>query len=83
MDKYISLAKHYEQYDMPYQAIPKDELIKIEPALESIVDELCGGIYYPDDEGGNAYKFTCEMAKIAEEIGVRFTYNVSVEKLRG
>lgn len=81
MDEYAELATHLAEHNMHYQILSRDEVIKIEPSLESIKDELCGGIYFPDDEAGNAYKFTCEMAKHAEKLGVQFRYGITVEDI--
>lgn len=79
MDDYAKLASHLSQHNMRHEILTPDEVIGVEPSLEQIKDELCGGIYFPDDEAGDAYKFTCEMAQRAEDIGVKFRYGVNVE----
>lgn len=79
MDAYARLAPHLAEHDMHYRILNPDDVIEVEPSLEPIKDELCGGIYYPDDEAGNAYKFTCEMARHAENLGVKFRYGVRVD----
>ncbi len=81
MDKYAKISSYLEQYDMRFKMVYGTEILKIEPSLEPVIDELCGAIFYPDDEAGNAYKFTCEVAKAAEKEGVKFRYGVSAEKL--
>lgn len=79
MDEYAKLATHLAKHNMRHQILSPDEVVYIEPSLEPIKDELCGGIYFPDDEAGNAYKFTCEMAEHAEKLGVKFRYGVTVK----
>lgn len=79
MDEYAKLATHLAEHNMRHQILSPDEVISTEPSLEPIKDELCGGIYFPDDEAGNAYKFTCEMATRAEKLGVKFRYGVTVK----
>ena len=81
MDEYAKLARHLGEHNMQYKIVAPDELVEIEPSLETIKDELCGGIYYPDDEAGNAYKYTIELAKHAETMGVNFRYGVTVERI--
>ena len=81
MDKYAKISSYLEQYDMRFKVVYGTEILEIEPSLEPIIEELCGAIFYPDDEAGNAYKFTCELAKVAEKEGVKFRYDVSAEKL--
>ena len=36
---------------------------------------------YPDDESGDAYKFTTELAKLCAAKGVKFEFGVSIERL--
>lgn len=81
MDEYAKLAPHLAEHNMQYQIVTPDELVGIEPSLGPIKDELCGGIYYPDDEAGNAYKYTSELAKHAEKLGVKFNFGVTVEQI--
>src|SRR5205085_6418880 len=33
---------------------------------------IAGGVYTPEDESGDAHKFTAELARLAREKGVRF-----------
>ncbi len=46
------------------------ECVAIEPALRGV--KLAGGIYTPDDESGDAHKFTSSLAQKCIEKGVRF-----------
>jgi D-amino-acid dehydrogenase len=58
-----------------------EECAAIEPAVASIGDRLRGGEYLPNDESGDAYKFTAGLAKLCEEKGVKFRYSTPIEKL--
>ncbi|MFY9314800.1 MAG: D-amino acid dehydrogenase [Burkholderiales bacterium] len=58
-----------------------EECIAIEPAVASLRDRLVGGHYLPEDESGDAYKFTAGLAKLCEARGVTFEFGVSVEGL--
>lgn len=53
----------------------------IEPALAEVRDNLAGGIHTPEDESGDAYKFTRELAGLAAAQGVSFRYGVTVQGL--
>jgi len=57
------------------------ECVAIEPAVASLGDRLIGGRYYPEDESGDAYKFTAGLAKLCEAKGVKFEFGVSIEGL--
>src|SRR5688572_17536116 len=57
-----------------------EECIALEPAVASLKDQLVGGSYYRDDESGDAYKFTSELAKLCEAKGVQFTLGVALKE---
>jgi len=56
-----------------------DECVALEPALAPMKDRLVGGRMYPDDESGDAYKFTVGVAKLCEANGVAFEFAVDIE----
>ena len=58
-----------------------DECIAIEPALASARGKLAGGIFTESDESGDAQRFTQELARMAEQKGVRFRWNMAVESI--
>lgn len=55
------------------------ECLELEPALRHV--RLAGGIYTPDDESGDAARFTQALARAAAEKGVRFLMGCSVRSL--
>jgi len=55
-----------------------EECIALEPALAALGPRLRGGTYLPEDESGDAYKFTAELAKRCVEAGVVFDFHVDV-----
>ena len=54
------------------------ECLAIEPALATAADDLAGGIHTPDDESGDAHKFTAGLAALAAGFGVEFRYGSTV-----
>jgi D-amino-acid dehydrogenase len=58
-----------------------DECVALEPAIATMKGRLTGGRMYPEDESGDAYKFTVELAKLCEANGVGFDFGVSIERL--
>ena len=64
-----------------YELLLKDELAKVEPALEHAKDKLVGGLHLPNDETGDCYLFTNALAELAKGLGVEFKFNQNVEKL--
>jgi D-amino-acid dehydrogenase len=54
------------------------EAVAIEPALTGVANELAGAIFTPDDESGDAHKFTQRLAALAQDKGVLFCFNTTV-----
>ena len=54
------------------------ECIAIEPALAHAQPMLCGGVYTPSDESGDAHLFTRRLADLSAARGVSFRYCVNV-----
>ena len=58
-----------------------EECKGLEPALRSTRIGLVGGTYAPDDESGDAHKFTGNLAEHCRARGVQFGFEHSVEAL--
>jgi len=71
-------AETMRQHGLQRRMVNPDECAAIEPALSAVKSNLVGGYYSPDDESGDAYKFTDGLAKIAESKGVQFKFGTSV-----
>jgi len=57
------------------------DAVGIEPALAHTAPTLVGAIYAPDDESGDAFKFTTALAARAADLGVEFRYGTQVDRL--
>ena len=57
------------------------ECLRLEPALEHSTVPVAGGVYDPDDESGDAFRFTRELARAAASRGVVFRFGESVDAL--
>ena len=55
--------------------------VELEPALAHSTDPIAGGAYTPQDESGDAYRFTHALAELARQKGVRFSFNQSISKI--
>lgn len=81
LEKLARLSEHLIPHGMTYEVLKGNDLLKAEPSLEPVIDKLAGGVHFPDDQAGNAYKFTCEIEKEAMKLGAKFNYGISVEKI--
>ncbi|QNT77843.1 D-amino acid dehydrogenase [Entomobacter blattae] len=68
-------------YHIEHSLLDTKSIIEHEPGLANAQSLLKGGLYIPGDESGNAYKFTKKLAQMAEELGVVFQYNTTIEAL--
>lgn len=79
-----ALARHAEatrQLGIVREVKTAAECLALEPALSYSEDRVVGGVYAPQDESGDAHRFTRELARLAEEKGVRFRCGVDIEAL--
>lgn len=79
-----ALARHAEAMrplGVERQVKSGAECVTLEPALAYSEDPVVGGVYSPDDESGDAYRFTRELAAAAVAKGVAFRHGVNVEAL--
>jgi D-amino-acid dehydrogenase len=70
-----------DTYGVPYEILDAAGCIDAEPALARVAEKIVGGLRLPGDETGDAHKFTQNLAKIAEGLGVTFQHGVSVVSL--
>ena len=54
---------------------------EIEPALAASLPHLAGGLYAPNDESGDAMRFSQALARVLADDGVRFHYGTDIERL--
>lgn len=70
-----------KRYDVPYEKLDKAGCLAVEPALAKVQEKFVGALRLPGDETGDCFKFTQNLAKLAEGLGVQFKYGVSIERL--
>ena len=74
----IPWADRLKAEGITYRVMTGGEVAAMEPALAPISGQLAGGIHYPVDEIGNAYKFTVALAEHARRAGVDFRFRTPV-----
>lgn len=70
-----------KRYDVPYEKLDKAGCLRVEPALANVQEKFVGALRLPGDETGDCFKFTQNLAKLAEGLGAQFRYGVSIERL--
>lgn len=67
---------------VPFEVLDPAQCVAVEPGLGPVRQKIVGGLRLPNDETGDCFKFTNELAARAEALGVRFVYDVEVKSLR-
>lgn len=71
-----------ERYGVPYELLDPAGCIAVEPALAQVREKFVGALRLPNDETGDCFKFTQQLALMAEQAGVKFQYGVSIQRLQ-
>ena len=74
-------AELMTQLGCPRRVISAAECLALEPALRHIGPRIVGGTYTPDDESGDARKFTQQLAQRCVSAGVVFRYGSTIAAL--
>jgi D-amino-acid dehydrogenase len=78
LERAIAWAQSLRSEGLTYRRLTGSEVVAVEPALEPVGGQLAGGIHYPVDEIGNAYKFCVSLADHARRAGVDFQFRTPV-----
>lgn len=70
-----------EESGTKYQLMDPAQCLVQEPGLANMQGNLVGGLYLPDDETGDCQLFCQQLQKMAEQAGVTFLFNTTVDKL--
>ena len=82
MENALRLSELQHSLGAPYERLTTEKVIEREPALKNIANRIVGGILYPLDESGDVHKFTIELAKKCQSMGVEFLYKKEITEIR-
>lgn len=80
-DAAVHAAGQMREFGLERRVKTPAECVAIEPALAAARPLLAGGTFTPEDESGDAHKFTQALAGRCARLGVRFHYGSTVERL--
>lgn len=81
LDIAARFAERGRAFAIAYQLLSTTDTVSLEPALAPIAGELAGGIHFPNDVAGDAYRFCRALAERCLLDGVVFRYDAQVERL--
>ena len=77
-----ALARHAEAmraFGIVREVKSAPECLALEPALRGSQAPVTGGVYAPQDESGDAWRFTQALARLAAQCGVAFRFGARVQ----
>ncbi len=74
-------AERLIDHGITFTCLEVKDVVQVEPLLDDISDQISGGIIFPEDEVGDAYKFCTELEKIIRQKGGRIHVNTEVKKI--
>ena len=66
---------------LAFKVLTNQEVVEQEPFLSDVSNKISGGIIFPDDETGDAYKFCKELETTIREKGGRIHVNTEVKRI--
>ena len=74
-------AERLNDQGLTFKVLTNQEVVEQEPLLSDVSSKIPGGIFFPDDETGDAYKFCKELEKVIREKGGRIHVNTEVKRI--
>ena len=73
-----AIATLLEAQGLEFRELTPDEVVEMEPNLESSKSNIHKGLYYPNDMSGDAHEFCKTVADAATKLGAKIKTNVKV-----
>ncbi|HRM49617.1 MAG: D-amino acid dehydrogenase [Alicycliphilus sp.] len=70
-----------QECGIDYELLDPQGVARAEPALARADATIAGGLRLPADETGDCFKFTNQLAQMAEALGVKFRFGTAVDWL--
>ena len=70
-----------QECGIDYELLDPQGVARAEPALARADATIAGGLLLPADETGDCFKFTNQLAQMAEALGVKFRFGTAVDWL--
>jgi D-amino-acid dehydrogenase len=61
--------------------LSREELLKVEPALNAYAERIVGGTFTPSDESGDAKVFTQQLAALCAQRGAEMLFDHDIERI--
>lgn len=80
-DEAGAAAELMRRHGVARRVVSKDELLRIEPALQGFADRIVGGTYTESDESGDCRVFTQQLAERCRQRGMQSLMGHDIERI--
>jgi D-amino-acid dehydrogenase len=63
---------------VPFNILDRSGCLALEPGLGPVAERVQGGLHLPNDETGDCFKFTTELARLSAAMGVKFQFGTAI-----
>jgi D-amino-acid dehydrogenase len=81
LDAAAEFVTNYAAEGISFQVLDGPGAVSLESALQPVVGDIVGAMYYPNDEVGDSFKFCQALQIVCERDGVEFQFDKRVRKL--
>lgn len=67
---------------VPFKILDERQCLSVEPGLKNARARVVGGLHLPNDETGDCFVFTSNLANLCRAIGVSFQFNTVLKQLQ-
>ncbi len=67
---------------IPFKILDERQCLSVEPGLKNARARVVGGLHLPNDETGDCFMFTSNLATLCRSAGVSFQFNMVLKQLR-
>ncbi|RWL74212.1 MAG: FAD-dependent oxidoreductase [Mesorhizobium sp.] len=78
MSEFLQMCREMEEWGVVFEKLDKAQILEKEPCVAPVIDRYAGAVLFPDDESGDAHKFTNEIARVAQAYGAKFLMDTEV-----
>jgi D-amino-acid dehydrogenase len=81
LDQAVAVSERQQPLGLGFRVLGPQGCLDLVPALQPRIATLAGGIHFEDEEGGDCFKFTEELAAWCRERGADFRFGTRIEAL--
>ena len=81
MDAALRTAEALGELGVNYRRLDAQACIDLEPALAPQIQQISGGVHFPEDESGDAHLFTQRLAQVCAAEGMVFRHGENVRSI--